>query len=197
MNCKYCGKVLSKGRAAGAHVVWCDKNPNVVNTKAKLSKKAKEQKVSEETKKKISISRKKYLDEHPDQIPYLLNHASQKSPIEVVFEKYLIESGVKGWVYNYQFKRYALDFAFPEWKLDIELDGGTHNLEKVISKDIERDKYLIENGWTVIRIKGTEIKENVYSCVNKILDNLSYPKLLEIPEELLNKQFEKEIKQRK
>ena len=44
---------------------------------------------SNETKEKISISRKKYLSEHPDQVPYLLNHYSKgESYPEKYFEKY-------------------------------------------------------------------------------------------------------------
>ena len=41
--------------------------------------------MSEEQKQKISKSRKKYLEEHPDQVPYLLNHSSEISAPEQYF----------------------------------------------------------------------------------------------------------------
>lgn len=45
----------------------------------KLDYKKKPRTLSEETKKKISKSRKKFLDENPHMVPYLLNHSSKMS----------------------------------------------------------------------------------------------------------------------
>ena len=87
-NCKYCGIELMKGKGAGSHVVWCIKNPNVEQTRKSVSVKSMNRKHTENTKKKISDSRKKYLDEYPDQVPYRLYHSSKKSWPEITFEKY-------------------------------------------------------------------------------------------------------------
>lgn len=43
--------------------------------------------ISNETKQKISNSRKKYLNEHPDKVPFKLNHSSKKSYPEQYFEE--------------------------------------------------------------------------------------------------------------
>ena len=45
----------------------------------KISKNKYPQRHSEETKKKISEIRKKYLSENPDKVPYKLNHSSTES----------------------------------------------------------------------------------------------------------------------
>lgn len=43
---------------------------------------------SEETKRKISEIRKKFLLEHPDKVPYKLNHSSKQSYPEKFFENF-------------------------------------------------------------------------------------------------------------
>lgn len=148
-------------------------------------------KQTEETKKKISHSRIEYLKKNPDKVPYKLNHSSKKSWIEKVFEKCLIENKIDGWIYNYNFDIYRLDFAFPEWKLDVELDGSTHQNEKVKIIDERRNQYLKSQGWKVLRFTGKEIKENVYECLQKLCNELKNDKIIEIPKEFLNNQLEK------
>lgn len=102
----------------------------------------------------ISVARKKFLDENPDKVPYLLNHSSSKSWPEKLFEDLLISNNINGWVYNFPMKRYRYDFAFPDLKIDVELDGATHQLDKVKKIDIERDAYAVANGWKVLRINA-------------------------------------------
>lgn len=138
---------------------------------------------TQEVKNKISKSRIKYLNENPDKIPYLLNHSSKKSYPELTFEKYLNLYNIKGWFYNYSVNRFCLDFAFTEFKLDVEIDGGTHNLEKVKIKDNIRDIFLQEKGWKILRIKATDIKNNVYECINRVLKIIDKDKIIEIPKE--------------
>jgi len=55
-------------------------------------------------------------------------------------------------------------------KIIVELDGPEH--ENHVSKDFERDKLLIENGFTVIRIKNEEVQngsgDNLHILENKL-----------------------------
>lgn len=52
------------------------------------------------------------------------------------------------------FGRYSLDFAWPEQKLCVEIDGDQHERFKDYkARDIEKDKLLKENDWQIIRIK--------------------------------------------
>lgn len=123
---------------------------------------------SQETKDKLSKARTKYLMEHPDQVPYRIYHSSKKSYPEEVFEKCLINNNIQGWIYNYPVALYNLDFAFPKLKIDVEIDGSTHNQEKVKKKDEIRNKYLQKNGWLVLRFTAKEIKDNAIGCLNNI-----------------------------
>ena len=123
---------------------------------------------SEETKKKISEQRIKYLTEHPDKVPYIINHSSKKSWPEEVFENALKSSNITGWEYKYRNGIYEYDFAFPKHKIDVEIDGGTHKTEKVKKIDERRDIFSKENGWKVLRFDAERVKKDVLSCLNKL-----------------------------
>lgn len=120
-----------------------------------LSRKLHPIKLSEETKRKISESRKKFLKEHPDKVPYLLNHYSKgDSYPEQFFDKYLIN-----YIKKYHFETYQLDFAHIEKKIDLEIDGDQHFLDKrIIEHDKRRNLFLIELGWTVIRLRWSKFQ---------------------------------------
>ena len=62
---------------------------------------------------------------------------------------------------------YSLDFAIPELKIDIEVDGE-HYHKIGNAHDRKRNWALRNRGWKVVRFFGKEIKENVDKCVDKI-----------------------------
>ena len=113
---------------------------------------------SQETKNKISNIRKKYLDENPDKIPYLLNHSSKIS----YPEKYFIEcfKELNNIEFQYRVGRYVLDFANVDKKVYFEVDGETHytNL-KTIEIDSRRTKFLRDKGWSEYRVRWKEFKK--------------------------------------
>lgn len=55
---------------------------------------------------------------------------------------------------------YVLDVAFPNLKLNIEIDGESHLRKKQKMKDRERDNYLYINNWVVIRCTKLRVEEN-------------------------------------
>jgi len=197
-KCEYCNNIFKNGQSLGGHKINCKINPKyteLLNNKIYVGKKLKGKKLSDETKDKISKSRIKYLKENPDKVPYLLNHSSKISYPEQTMIKYLNEYNIEGWIHQMQFSIYQLDFSFPEYKLCVEIDGSTHEQEKVKQIDKRRDLYLEEQGWKTIRITAKEIKNNVFNCINLILNSLQQ-KLIEIPQEFLNNKYYKEQKQR-
>jgi very-short-patch-repair endonuclease len=108
---------------------------------------------SEETKKKISEIRKKYLQENPDKVPYKLNHSSKESYPEKYFNGLFINENIKVERYYY-IGLYELDFCIVDKKIDIEIDGEQHYVDERIEKsDINRNKFLENLGWTIIRIR--------------------------------------------
>ena len=108
------------------------------------------------------------MKEHPDKVPYLLNHSSKESWLETTLKNALLEKGIKDFIQEYQNSRYSYDFAWQKIKLDIECDGQTHFQEKVKKIDLERDKFSKLQGWTVLRFNWNDIRYNLIEVVNKI-----------------------------
>ena len=75
---------------------------------------------------------------------------------------------------EYSVDRYAIDIAFPDHKIAIEIDGKYHEVDR-LEKDRLRDKRLADLGWTTLRFgKSTGIcitKKNVCGGVARVLAN--------------------------
>ena len=125
--------------------------------------------LTEEHKKKISDGRKKFLNEHPDKVPFKLNHSSRQSYPEryfqIIFKKEKIDLE-----YHRQVKRYELDFSNIDKMKYVEIDGEQHYTSKyMINHDIERTKFLSDLGWEGIRIRWKDYKKmNIEERKNKI-----------------------------
>jgi very-short-patch-repair endonuclease/uncharacterized C2H2 Zn-finger protein len=170
--CKYCNLSFENGQKLAGHQTWCKLNPNLIYTKSKISLISTGRILSDSQKRKISESRKKYLDENPGRIPYLLNHSSNESYPEKLFRLALEKNNITGWEYNYPVKRYSLDFAFIDNMIDVEIDGETHNLEEVAAKDKIRTEELSKLGWKTLRFTSKEIKNNIEECIKILLIHL-------------------------
>lgn len=131
---------------------------------------------TEETKKKISESRKNFLFEHPEKVPYKLNHSSKQSFPEKFFETVFINNGI---VFEKEFyvNGYWLDFCFNK-TFYVEIDGEQHYLDKrIVKHDKVRTTRLMELGFKCIeRVRWSEFqkmdkneqKEFINILVNKI-----------------------------
>ena len=62
---------------------------------------------------------------------------------------------------------YSLDFAIPELKICIECDGEHwHKIGN--SHDRKRNWFLRGKGWSILRFRGKEIKDDLNKCVDKV-----------------------------
>ena len=102
-----------------------------------------------ETRAKISAARKKYLNEHPEKSPFKLSHSSHESFPEKYFRKWLKKEKLLE-KQEFQIGRYSLDFAWPDKKIYLEIDGSQHKLEWMQEHDRERTIYLEALGWLCI-----------------------------------------------
>ena len=65
---------------------------------------------------------------------------------------------------------YIADFAFPDIRLIIEVDGEVwHSSLEARKRDRFRDHRLRKGGWTVLRYPATEIEADVGRVVDAIL----------------------------
>jgi len=174
--CKYCQEEFESGLKLGGHQAWCKENPDYKEkskiSKEKLSIHFKGRKLSDEHKKKLSENKKEYLIKNPDKVPYKLNHSSKIS----YPERYFL-SVLKGFDFQYKVPGtlYEIDFANPDKKIAIEIDGEQHYVDqRIIEHDIKRDQTLEDLGWKTIRIRWShykslsldERKEKVLSLMN-------------------------------
>jgi very-short-patch-repair endonuclease len=68
--------------------------------------------------------------------------------------------------------RYIADFACFDSKLVIEVDGGQHEGK---ASDIERDRWLAQQGFRVIRFWNNEVLQNTDAVIGRILEAIGDP----------------------
>ena len=113
---------------------------------------------SEESKKKTSDTMKRKIAEGTFTVPYKRNHSSKISFPEKYFMEVFKDLPIK---YNYQVGLYQLDFAIPEKKVYIEIDGEQHFVDKkIVEHDKERTKKLESLGWKCLqRVRWASYKK--------------------------------------
>lgn len=138
---------------------------------------------TEEEKRKISESRKKYLLEHPEKVPYVLNHHSKGDSYPEKYFKEVFNNAEINYNQNYYSNGYFLDFAWPNIKIYIEIDGEQHYVDhRIVEHDKIRTQRLHDLGWRLLtRIRWSEFqrleqseKENL---VYRLLQTIKIQKL--------------------
>jgi very-short-patch-repair endonuclease len=67
-------------------------------------------------------------------------------------------------------EEYVIDFAFPQLKVAVEVDGEIfHTAPKQKAKDQERDKLLAQQGWTTVRFWDTDVDKRMPQVIQKIV----------------------------
>lgn len=160
--------------------------------------------VSEETKKKISESMKRAQKEgrayNIGQSRWNNEHSRPEKWLIKVLKNDFNQIENIDYKTEMPFYRYALDFAWPEKRLCIEIDGKQHLYdEKQIIRDKEKDRLLKENGWKELRIKWGYIVKNTQEAIKLITDFINETGDVSIPlyktyyEVLKEKQKENEL----
>ncbi len=90
--------------------------------------------------------------------------------------KFLRAKQIKGFKFRRQepVGRYIVDFACHEKRIVIEVDGGQH-LDK--ERDEERDQWLKEQGYNVLRFWNNEVLTNIEGVLEVIRNSLLSPSL--------------------
>lgn len=101
---------------------------------------------------------------------------NQFTSIHASLECALTEAGLNP-QREYRIGYYHVDEALPDFKLAVEADGcywhgcptcGFKNLSAAL--DARKTKYVLSQGWTVLRFWEHEIKTDVGGCVRKVLE---------------------------
>lgn len=67
---------------------------------------------------------------------------------------------------------HIVDFACPEHKLIIEIDGSQHADDAAVHYDLQRTETLQQNGWTVIRFWNDDVLNHVDDVCLHILRSI-------------------------
>lgn len=94
------------------------------------------------------------------------------SPIEQQFWAAHWKLGIPalaGLVPQHPVGRYKIDFALPDIKVGVELDGfASHSSTTAIAKDRRRQRELEAAGWRIIRFGGQEVHKDAEGCVQQV-----------------------------
>lgn len=185
-KCIFCNKELKPN--GKSHQTFCQQNPNKKNrsgsnnpmfgkksanqyskgaimsdeTKAKISSRLKQQKPSLEKKKKTSESMKKAHAEGRAWNIGMSRWNNKNSYPEDFFTK-VIENEFqdKNYINEFPLSIYSLDFAWPEKKKAIEIDGEQHQrFQEYRERDERKNLYAKEHGWEILRISWKEMFNN-------------------------------------
>jgi len=66
---------------------------------------------------------------------------------------------------------YIVDFFCFSENLIIEVDGTSHKDYSIEQRDIERDEYLKQKGFKILRFNAIDIKDNIDSVLQDIIEN--------------------------
>jgi len=81
-------------------------------------------------------------------------HIEYDSPLEKKVHEKFLYAGIKPKV-HYKFGVYTIDFAFPDEKLAIEIDGKKyHETKRQLSRDKAKNTFLENREWRVKRYVG-------------------------------------------
>ena len=172
-KCKYCYFEDDNFGVVGSHVTNCILNPNYEKNKLKRIENGKiGRKHTDESKEKISKSRIQFLKENPNKVPYLLNHSRNESYPEKYFTELFNKESIEI-ESKFRIGLYELDFCILDKKIDIEIDGNQHYLDKkIVESDIKRNKFLEDNGWDIIRINWSNYNSMTFKEKSDYISNL-------------------------
>lgn len=91
------------------------------------------------------------------------------SPAEMAIEVGLASIG-KVYRAQHPVGGYFIDFAFPSYKIAVEIDDDSHLRPERKVRDRERDAWLRERGWVIIRLKDKRAVANPLEAKALVLE---------------------------
>lgn len=94
--------------------------------------------------------------------PVSSRRSHNRSDLEGQLKLQLLADKRKDFVQQYQPlppRKWTLDFAFPDLKLAIEVQGMVHRIKDKFRRDIEKRAELMLSGWKVLEVDGESIRD--------------------------------------
>lgn len=135
---------------------------------------------TEESRRRISAGRKKWLAENPDRHPWKNHKKFHSVPCEI-FKK---ELSAQGLLFESELtpvpgRYFSLDIAFPTKRIGVEINGNQHyNADKTLKKYYQdRHDLIVAEGWQVLELhysiafqkeKLAEAVQALKDCIDKV-----------------------------
>ncbi|KQU36380.1 MULTISPECIES: type IV toxin-antitoxin system AbiEi family antitoxin domain-containing protein [unclassified Rhodococcus (in: high G+C Gram-positive bacteria)] len=91
-----------------------------------------------------------------------------RSEAERLFIRLLRAGGITGWIANYRFGAYVIDFAFPAVGLAIEIDGWAFHSDVTAFRHDRRRQNDLSRDWTVLRYTWADLVERPAAVLEEI-----------------------------
>jgi 5-methyltetrahydrofolate--homocysteine methyltransferase len=110
---------------------------------------------------------------------FALEMRNKPTKAEQLLWNILCNKGVSGYKFRRQhiIGNYITDFICLKTNLIIEVDGGIHQLPENKASDAERTKWLLAEGYRIIRFSNNEVEFAIENVIEKILANIEAPPL--------------------
>ena len=187
LKCKYCGKLCKNKMSIRAHERTCPSNPhrqyvshtightawnkgltketsvimqNIAKNISVSMKGRQGHKHTEETKRRISESRKQQIANNGG--IWWSSRSKCKRSYAEEWTKHVLENETDGIKFceEYHIGKWFLDFAWPDRQIGLEIDGKQHEWPERQQMDKEKDDYCVSHGWKILRLKWSDIVMN-------------------------------------
>ena len=105
------------------------------------------------------------------------DHETERRQVdgERLFMRLLACLGFNRLDYTVQYKlsnipHYELDFAFPTIKVFVKLDGGRHGESRNKPHDLEKNSWLVKNGWKGLIVDERHLAYHFDDCAQQIFN---------------------------
>ena len=93
---------------------------------------------------------------------------------KLLWKKFLRQFPIYVFTENSWLDRFIIpDFICKEDKLVIELDGSVHNVKDVYLLDIEKEKLLLNNWYTILRFNNEKVLNNMWKVLEIVSEQLT------------------------
>ena len=99
-----------------------------------------------------------------ERLPKLAKAPKPRSEIEEVMWRQLVQSSLPKPLRQHLYvsgRKFRSDFAWPDRKLALEVDGGVHRIKSSFKSGFERGYVLLLTGWKVLHVGGEEVRNDL------------------------------------
>lgn len=136
--------------------------------------------MTDDVRKSISLSRKKYLSENPEKHPWRSNLKFASEPCEKLKERLKSEGFVfeAEWMPIPEQRSFSIDIAFPDIKLGIEINGNQHYNRDGTLRDYyaQRHRLIEASGWNLLEVHFSHCYsgESVAELIQALRENRAH-----------------------